>query len=975
MKHTSKILSFLAMTLPMLFLLSACQTEATDLTESLWQPVGEKIRTPWAEQVRPEQVLPEYPRPQLQRSEWQNLNGLWHYAITEKDLPEPCQWDGEILVPFAVESSLSGVGRVPTADEELWYSRTFTVPKQWRGKRLLLHFGAVDWRAVVYINGIEAAVHEGGYTPFSVDATPFLCGRGEQRLTVRVYDPTDHGYQPRGKQVSRPRSIWYTSVTGIWQTVWMEPVQENYITRVVSTADVERQLMRIHVQTARNCADRVLVQLMDSARSQVLAQAYTYNGREVVFAVPDAHLWSPDSPYLYRLTVTLQRGKKHLDRVQSYAAMRTITRARDAQGHWRMQLNGRTLFQYGPLDQGWWPDGLYTAPTDEALAYDIIKTKDLGFNMIRKHVKVEPARWYYHCDRLGMLVWQDMPSGDLGNEWEPRQFNGGTDRQRTQQSAEDYYREWQQIMDFCMPFPSVVVWVPFNEAWGQFETEQVVAFTQQYDPSRLVNQASGGNFRHVGDITDLHNYPQPDMYLYDSARVNVLGEYGGIGLPVEGHLWWNRRNWGYIRFATPDEVTAEYVRYADMLKDLTAKGFAAAVYTQTTDVEGEVNGLMTYDRKMMKVNEEAVRAANRAVIEAASQPTLTRSGLDPQRFRSIQQGKTTRLYVLENRNGMEVCITNFGGRIVSMMVPDRDGNLRDVVLGFDNIEDYVNIPSDFGACIGRYANRINQGKITIDEREYQLATNNFGHTLHGGPTGWQYRVYHAEQPDARTLRLSLVSDDGDNGFPGRVEAGCIYTLTDDNTLRMEYFGTTDAPTVINMTNHTYFNLTGSGANTAMNHLLWINADRFTPVDDTFMTTGEVRTIGQGTPFDFMTEPKQIAQDIDAADDQLRNGHGYDHNFVLRPTTEGLTHAATLTCPETGISLNVYTSEPGLQVYAGNFLDGTVIGKRGETYGHRHAVCLETQMFPDSPNKADWASPLLRPGEKYQSVTTFRFANK
>ena len=953
------------MTLCVLTLLTACDSDK----HSQWQIAGDRIRTPWAEQVNPDNVLPEYPRPQLRRTEWRNLNGLWQYALTEKGLPEPASWDGEILVPFAIESALSGVGRVPTDNQELWYRREFTVPRSWRSRRVMINFGAVDWRAEVYVNGALAGVHEGGYTPFSVDATPFL-KHGRQVLTLRVYDSTDQGYQPRGKQVSRPRSIWYTSVTGIWQTVWMEPVNDNHITAVLPVADIDRLLLNVTVQTSADSHDVAYVTLLEDGKQ--VAAGCGVVGQNIVLHVPDARLWSPDSPFLYDMKVTLKRGGKKMDEVLSYAAMRKISRIKDAQGHWRMQLNNRTLFQYGPLDQGWWPDGLYTAPTDEALRFDIQKTKDLGFNMIRKHVKVEPARWYYHCDRLGMLVWQDMPSGDMGNEWEPREFMGGTDRDRTEESAANYYREWQEIMDLCMPFPSVVMWVPFNEAWGQFDTEDVVAYTQQYDPSRLVNQSSGGNFRHVGDITDLHNYPQPDMYLYDTERVNVLGEYGGIGWPVEDHLWWNRRNWGYIRFNSSEEVTAEYVRYSGMLKDLVAKGFSAAVYTQTTDVEGEVNGLMTYDRKIMKMDEQQVRAANQAVIEAGSQPVLTRSGLAPQRFQSLRQGKTTRLFVLENKNGMEVCITNFGGRIVSMLVPDKEGNMKDVVLGFDNVEDYANIPTDFGATIGRYANRINKGQISIDGQDYQLATNNFGHTLHGGPTGWQYRVFDAEQTDIRTLRLTLVSDDGDNGFPGRVEAGVVYTLGDDNSLRMDYFGTTDAPTVINMTNHSYFNLTGDGAMTAMNHLLWINAAQITPVDDTFMTTGEIADIPAGSPFDFLTAAKPIGKDIEANDAQLHNGHGYDHNFVLRQNLQGLTQAATLTSPETGIVLKVLTSEPGLQVYTGNFLDGTVTGKRGEVYAHRNAVCLETQKFPDSPNKPDWMSPILRPGEKYQSTTVFRF---
>ncbi len=937
-----------------------------------WHIAGDKITTPWAEQVNPQCPLPEYPRPQMRRTQWQNLNGLWQYAVTEKGLPEPTSWDGDILVPFAIESALSGVGRVLTDRQELWYRREITIPCSWRNNRVLLHFGAVDWRAEVYVNGALAGTHEGGYTPFSMDITPFL-QRGKQVLTVRVYDSTDHGYQPRGKQVSNPRSIWYTSVTGIWQTVWMEPIQDNHIIDIVATADIDRSMLTVQLHTADENGDIAYVNLYDG--NQLVASGRGISGQDILLYVPNARLWSPEEPFLYKMQITLKRGEKHIDQISSYAAMRKIARVKDTQGHWRLQLNNRILFQYGPLDQGWWPDGLYTAPTDEALRYDIQKTKDLGFNMIRKHVKVEPARWYYHCDQLGMLVWQDMPSGDMGNQWDYSRFMGGTDKDRSEESILNFYHEWQEIMDFCRPFPCVVMWVPFNEAWGQFDTEQVVEFTRQYDPTRLVNQASGGNFRNVGDITDLHHYPEPKMFLYDPERVNVLGEYGGIGWPVEDHLWWNRRNWGYIRFNSSEEVTAEYVRYSDKLKHLVKEGFAAAVYTQTTDVEGEVNGLMTYDRKVMKVNEQAVRDANRQVIQAGSQAATTRSGLDPTRFQSLKQGKTTRLFVLENKKGMEVCITNYGGRIVSILVPDQQGNMQDVVLGFDNVEDYATIPSDFGACIGRYANRINKGQITIDEQTYQLATNNFGHTLHGGPTGWQYRVFDAEQTDNHTLRLSLVSDNGDNGFPGRVEAGVIYTLTDDNTLRMNYFGTTDAPTVINMTNHTYFNLSGNANRSVMNHILWINAEQMTPVDNTFMTTGEIRDIDPHSAFDFFTAPKPIGQDIDANDEQLHNGHGYDHNFVLHTSFADLTHAAMLTCPETGICLNVFTSEPGLQLYTGNFLDGTVRGKQNAVYGYRNAVCLETQKFPDSPNKLDWPTPILRPGEKYQSTTLFRFSVK
>ncbi|MBQ7191873.1 MAG: galactose-1-epimerase [Paludibacteraceae bacterium] len=964
-----------------MMLLTACHPSSSSRSNAgQWSLVEGHITTPWAEQVKADCPLPEYPRMQMQRSEWQNLNGLWQYAVTEKGTAVSWNGDslsqGRILVPFAIESALSGVGRTITEKEELWYRRTFTVPRTWRGRQVLLHFGAVDWQAAVYVNGRLAAEHTGGYTPFSVNITPYLNRKGgaEQVLEVRVYDPTDKGYQPRGKQVSNPRSIWYTAVSGIWQTVWMEPVNKtNHITNLILEPDIDRQVLRVQVLTDRpwdqQCS--VTITLMDE--QQTVAQVSGGTDQTLLIPVRKMHLWSPEDPFLYNLTVVLKRGHEHLDKVTSYAAMRKISRQKDANGIWRMQLNNSTYFQFGPLDQGWWPDGLYTAPTDEALAFDIQKTKDWGFNMIRKHVKVEPDRWYYHCDRLGMLVWQDMPSGDLGNKWEPQVLGGGTDRERSPQSTANYYHEWSEIIDMLRSHPSVVVWVPFNEAWGQFQTEQTVAWTEQYDPTRLVNAASGGNHRPCGDMLDLHHYPQPEMYLFDSDRVNVLGEYGGIGWPVHDHLWWNQRNWGYVRFTSSEEVTQEYVKYAEQLAALVRKGFAAAVYTQTTDVEGEVNGLMTYDRKIMKLDEQQLREANLSVRTAGS---AEHNDLlqDEQRFFSTVEGKPTRLYTLANNNGMQVQVTNFGARIVSILVPDKQGNKQDVVLGFDNIHDYQAIPSDFGACIGRYANRIKNGELIIDGQTYQLPQNNFTHTLHGGPTGWQYRVFDAEQIDERTLKLTVVSQDGDNGFPGQVKAGCTYTLTDDNSIRIDYFGTTNAPTVINMTNHTYFNLTGDGRKDILSHELQIAAHKTTPIDPTYIPTGEITDIATGSEFDFFSAPKAIGRDIKSNNEQLRNGNGYDHNFILDPRQD-VALAATLYSPETGITMDVLTDQPGMQVYTGNFLDGTVKGKRGEVYEQRNAVCLETQIYPDSPHHPEWPNCVLRPNEHYKTTTIFRFGVK
>lgn len=586
--------------------------------QAQWKPAGDKIKTQWAEQVNPKSVLPEYPRPLMERSEWQNLNGEWEYAIKPLGEVEPASFDGNILVPFAVESSLSGVQKEVGEKNELWYKRSFTVPAKWKEKDVMLNFGAVDWKAEVFVNDVLVGSHKGGYTPFSFNITPFLKGSGAQKLVVRVWDPSDKGYQPIGKQTSNPQGIWYTSVTGIWQTVWLEPVASNHITAVKSIPNVDANALNVTVGASTPCVTSIVeVKLLD--KGAVVASAKGVQGQELRLGVKNPTLWSPENPYLYDMSITLSQNGKVIDQVKSYTAFRKISVEKDQNGILRMCLNNKPLFHYGPLDQGWWPDGLYTAPTDEALLYDIKKTKEWGFNMIRKHVKVEPARWYYHCDKEGILVWQDMPSGDMGNRWEPHKYNGGTDKERSLESVANYYQEWKEIMDLGVSHPSIVVWVPFNEAWGQFDTEKVVAWTKAYDPSRLVNPASGGNHRPCGDILDLHNYPGPDMFLFDAQRVTVLGEYGGIGLPLENHLWWNKRNWGYIQFKNSDEVTAEYVKYANELKGFVKRGFSAAVYTQTTDVEGEVNGLMTYDRKVIKINEAKVKAANQSVIKSMNE--------------------------------------------------------------------------------------------------------------------------------------------------------------------------------------------------------------------------------------------------------------------------------------------------------------------------------------------------------------------
>ena len=596
--------------LAVLFALALCSP-----TFAQWKPAGDKIKTPWGEQLNPKNVLPEYPRPIMERHEWKNLNGSWNYAITKKGEAAPGNYQGEILVPFAVESSLSGVGKRINEHQELWYQRTFDVPSSWKGKQILLHFGAVDWKADVWVNDVKVGEHTGGFTPFYFDITSAL-NKGNNQLVVKVWDPADRGEQPRGKQVERPEGIWYTPVTGIWQTVWLEPVAAQHTAHLKTTPDIDKKTVKVEVATNVCSPDKVEVKVFDG--KNLVAKGAALNGVPVELTMPeDVKLWSPESPSLYDMEVTLYKDGKAIDQVKSYTALRKFSTHKDKNGITRLQLNNKDYFQFGPLDQGWWPDGLYTAPTDEALVYDLKKIKDFGYNMVRKHVKVEPARWYTYCDQLGLIVWQDMPNGGRGPaEWQMHKYYDGADAIRSAKSEANYRKEWKEIIDYLYSYPSIGVWVPFNEAWGQFKTPEIAAWTKEYDPSRLVNPASGGNHYTCGDILDLHNYPGPNLYLYDPTRATVLGEYGGIGMALKGHLWLADKNWGYVKFNTPEEVTNEYIKYADHLLELIEKGFSAAVYTQITDVEEEVNGLVTYDRKVIKVDEPKIKAINQKICNS-----------------------------------------------------------------------------------------------------------------------------------------------------------------------------------------------------------------------------------------------------------------------------------------------------------------------------------------------------------------------
>ena len=591
-------------------------TTITSAIGATWQPAAGRLMTRWAKEVSPENAHPEYPRPMMMRKDWLNLNGLWDYSVVEKDTPKPSAWEGKILVPFPIESALSGVMRQVSENQRLWYRRTFKVPESWRGRDVLLQFGAVDWETIVWVNGHEVGRHRGGYDEFGFNITPALNDGAEQEIVVAVWDPTDAGYQPRGKQVRRPGGIWYTPTTGIWQTVWVEPVSRTHVQSVKIAPDIDAGAVDLTVNLSSASEGKAIVHAAAYDAAQQVASAETGNvqvakgatAAKLKLSIPNCKLWSPDSPFLYDLVITIKENGNEIDQIRSYFGMRKISLGKDDKGILRLCLNNKPLFQFGPLDQGFWPDGIYTAPTDEALRYDIEMTRQLGFNMARKHVKIEPQRWYYWADKLGLLVWQDMPSGD--------KFIGGNDPdiQRSPESAAQFERELIAMVEGRFNHPCIVMWVPYNEGWGQWDTCRIVDLIKSHDPTRLVNNASGWTDRKCGDVNDVHSYPGPAVPKREEHRAVVLGEFGGLGLPIKGHTWQDERNWGYRSYKTSRELTDAYVALIRKLRPMTGDpGLSAAVYTQTTDCEIEVNGLMTYDRAMVKMDQAAITEANKSV--------------------------------------------------------------------------------------------------------------------------------------------------------------------------------------------------------------------------------------------------------------------------------------------------------------------------------------------------------------------------
>lgn len=585
-----------------------------------WKPVGRRIMTRWARDVSPERVLPEYPRPTLVREAWLNLNGLWEYAVVPGggDAPPP-RFDGRILVPFPIESALSGVGRPLAPDERLWYRRTFRVPAEWADQQVRLHFGAVDWHARVVLNGTALGEHKGGYDGFSFDVTSAL-REGDNELLVWVSDPTDAGGQPRGKQWIEPHGIWYTRSSGIWQTVWLEPLPSGATIEAVEIApDAANSRVRVNVKRSWRSRGVPPARIEILADGQVVARSDEGVTGPVELALPAPRLWSPDDPFLYEVRVTFT-DLGVTDRVRSYFGLRDIKVAPDAAGIPRLMLNGKPVFQYGPLDQGFWPDGLYTAPTDEALRFDVEAVKKMGGNMLRKHVKVEPERFYYWCDRLGVMVWQDIPSPFFAGENWKEKLPPLSDEWKAQ-----FEREMRAILRERGRHPSIVMWVPFNEGWGQNDlawARRMVEQAQALDPARLVNNASGWTDMGVGDVIDIHVYPGPGAPANEKHRAAVLGEFGGLGLPVPGHSWESKDNWGYVSYKSSAELTDAYVGLLRQLPLLVGEGLCAAVYTQTTDVEIECNGWLTYDREVWKIDPARAAEASRALYRPPPKATL-----------------------------------------------------------------------------------------------------------------------------------------------------------------------------------------------------------------------------------------------------------------------------------------------------------------------------------------------------------------
>ena len=601
---------------------------ATSLQAQNWKAVGGEMMSQWGKKVSPENVWQEYPRPQFERTEWKNLNGLWDYSLLKTNQSEPKRFQGKILVPFSFESPLSGVGKKITPEDKMWYKKSFSLPKNWDGKDVIIHFEAVDYHCSVWVNDILAGSHKGGFDRFSFNITPYLKLKGNQKVVLSVEDATNFSSQPRGKQQINASGIYYTPVSGIWQTVWLEAVSpEAYLEEVKTTTDLDRSLVTLTPLANKALVSGYKVAVEVFFEGKKVTSGSTESNEALSLKIDHPHLWSPNHPHLYTVKMSFANPNgKLIDRVESYFGMRKISLG-DHKGVKYLFLNNEPLFHYGTLDQGWWPDGLLTPPSDEAMRYDIEMTKAMGFNMIRKHVKIEPDRWYYHCDQLGIMVWQDMPSYNrlalkTPEEMEKtknkdRIYNslerirvGQADLNRRSEDADQFERELRRMVNIHYNAPSIVMWVPFNEGWGQYDSCRITEFVKSLDPNRLVNPTSGWTLRPCGDIYDIHTY-HVNLTVPPTAldRATVIGEFGGIGFPIKENLWNpEMRNWGYQTYYYPEDLLKNYIYKLDQIVQMKEKnGLSAAVYTQTTDVEGEINGLMTYDREVIKIPAQTLK--------------------------------------------------------------------------------------------------------------------------------------------------------------------------------------------------------------------------------------------------------------------------------------------------------------------------------------------------------------------------------
>jgi beta-galactosidase/beta-glucuronidase len=599
---------------------------------SEWKPASGHIMTKWGSQIDASAPLPEYPRPQMVRPDWLNLNGLWDYAVTEKGAERPQFDENRILVPFAIETALSGVKQPLGPEQRLWYRRFFKIPDAWSRKRILLHFEAVDWECVCHVNGKHVGEHTGGYVPFSFDITDHL-EVGENEIVLSVWDPTDTHWQQRGKQVLKPNTIYYTATSGIWQTVWMEPVApENHIERLSLLPDIDSESLEARVHTTRGGS----IRLTAFSGDEQIGTVEGGSGEKLKLAVPSPRLWCPGDPFLYDLKVELLDNERVVDFVDCYFGMRKIsagTGGTGASGHERIFLNNEPIFLHGPLDQGYWPDGGMTPPSDEALIFDVEETLALGFNMTRKHIKVEPRRWYYHADRMGLIVIQDMISGGKNATGHAETMLVMTankhskdttskalrkSRRDIEESRQDFERELLEVIDHLYSVPSIAIWVPFNESWGQYDAARIADLVKERDPSRPVDHASGWQDQDAGDFCSRHTYfiklkkpPKGD------GRIYFISEYGGYNCQEPGHLWDEKSKFGYKMFKDRDALTRAYEKLIrGQLIPLISLGLGAAVYTQFSDVEIESNGFFTYDREILKIDRDIVAALNAEIYEA-----------------------------------------------------------------------------------------------------------------------------------------------------------------------------------------------------------------------------------------------------------------------------------------------------------------------------------------------------------------------